>query len=57
MAETQGGASRSGAESAIIVVLVLAVVALLVWFIATRGADDTQDINVDINVPEAPAGS
>jgi hypothetical protein len=43
-----GGDGGAGWAVAIMLVVVLAVVA---WFVFLRGADNTRDIDVDVNVP------
>jgi hypothetical protein len=42
---------RSGADTAILLIVVLAVVALLVWFIIGRGGADSDGVDIDVEVP------
>lgn len=55
MAQTSGSQSRSTSDMAILGIVLLVVIAVLVWFIAGRPGGDDGGIDVDIEVPGAPA--
>lgn len=53
----QGGETGSG-MSAVLAVVIIALLAVLAWFFFARGGADTDsDIRVDINPPAATGGS
>lgn len=56
MADTAERSTRSGPENAILVIVVLAVVALLVWFILGQAGTRDEGVDIDINVPSAEEG-
>ena len=56
MAEPADRSTRSGSETAILVIVALAVVVLIVWFIIGRGGVEDEGVDVDINVPAVEEG-
>jgi hypothetical protein len=56
MADTAEGGSRRGPENAILVIVVLAVVALLVWFVLGQAGSRDEGVDIDINVPAEEGG-
>lgn len=56
MADTAERSTRRGPENAILVIVVLAVVALLVWFVLGQAGTRDEGVDIDINVPSAEEG-
>jgi hypothetical protein len=50
-----GSERRSRSDLAILGIVLLIVVALLIWFVTGRAGGDDGGVDIDVNVPGAPA--